>query len=332
MSYAIVRNYLNRVVQKRTIGKRVMFLGGPSLNKGIVAAFENVLGQEILVPAHREVLGAYGAALSVMGLAARGEAGVDTRRSTTTVRERPSVAVLAAAEVTVKEKTCCADRDCHNECKLKIYDFGGRKSVWGGDCGRYEMRRNRGTTETNWFRERESLFEEFLQGRCFEPGELSEGNGGSRSAPNGRPVIGVPRSLHFLQYGVLWTHLLANLGFDVVVSPKTTQKIGMVGIESMTAETCYPIKVFQGHTRTLLDAVPHLFLPAVINMPTAREGETGYSCPMVQSSHYMARAALQISDARADCADVVSQGSCRPRRDTAASCARQALRRQPPEN
>ena len=42
-----------------------MFLGGPSLNKGIVAAFEKVLKRPVLVPKHREVMGAFGAALSV---------------------------------------------------------------------------------------------------------------------------------------------------------------------------------------------------------------------------------------------------------------------------
>ncbi|UCF85406.1 MAG: hypothetical protein JSV50_07170, partial [Desulfobacteraceae bacterium] len=55
LCYAIVHNYLNRVVGKRKIGKRVMFLGGPSLNKGVVAAFENVLGRGLIVPRHREV-------------------------------------------------------------------------------------------------------------------------------------------------------------------------------------------------------------------------------------------------------------------------------------
>ena len=57
LCYAIVHNYLNRVVGKRKIGQRVMFLGGPSLNKGVVAAFENVLGRGTLVPRHREVSG-----------------------------------------------------------------------------------------------------------------------------------------------------------------------------------------------------------------------------------------------------------------------------------
>ncbi len=290
LCYAIVRNYLNRVVQKRTIGKRVMFLGGPSLNKGIVAAFENVLGQEILVPAHREVLGAYGAALSAMS--------VLERESPTTSNGRPRVADLAATRVTVNEKICRVDPGCHNECKLKIYDFGGRKSVWGGDCGRYEMRRERrGESRTNWFREREALFQKALPDRCYDMADLEwvEADGVLATLDD-KPVIGIPRTLHFQQYGILWTHLLANLGFAVVISPKTTQQIGMAGIESMTAETCFPIKVFHGHAKGLLTVAPHVFLPAVINMPTARQAETGYLCPMVQSSHYMARAALEIPD------------------------------------
>ena len=56
LCYAIVYNYLNRVVENRHVGKRIMFLGGPSLNKGIVAAFEKVLKREVLVPRHREVM------------------------------------------------------------------------------------------------------------------------------------------------------------------------------------------------------------------------------------------------------------------------------------
>ncbi|RLB40573.1 MAG: CoA activase, partial [Deltaproteobacteria bacterium] len=122
LCYAIVYNYLNRVVEKRKIGKHVMFLGGPSLNRGVVAAFENVLGRGVTVPKHREVLGAYGAALSVQEKMA-----FQPRPSTFRGLER---AIKDRLEY--REKICRADPNCHNQCKLKIYDFDGRKSVWGG--------------------------------------------------------------------------------------------------------------------------------------------------------------------------------------------------------
>jgi predicted nucleotide-binding protein (sugar kinase/HSP70/actin superfamily) len=62
----------------------------------------------------------------------------------------------------------------------------------------------------------------------------------------------------------------------------------------MTSETCYPIKVFQGHVKTLVEKTRYLFLPTIINMPTAQTEETGFFCPLVQGSQYMARAALDI--------------------------------------
>ena len=125
LCYAIAYNYLNRVVGKRRIGQRVMFLGGPSLNKGVVAAFENILGRGLLVPEHREVLGAYGAAISVQ------------EKMRLENREQSSFRGLESAirdRMSYTEKVCRADPKCHNQCKLKIYDFDGRRSVWGGSA------------------------------------------------------------------------------------------------------------------------------------------------------------------------------------------------------
>ncbi len=289
LCYAIVHNYLNRVVEKRRIGKRVMFLGGPSLNKGIVAAFEKVLNQKIIMPEHREVLGAHGAALSVM----------EKRQNPELLRSNFSgLDILIKAQISHKEKLCRVDRNCHNECKLKIYDFGGRKSIWGGDCGRYEMKRGKKETEENWFDKRELLFLDYLKGNYVDLAALR-----SRDLPanhvietiDAKPTIGIPRALHMLQYGILWSHFWTNLGFAVVLSPKTDQEISVAGIESMTSETCYPIKVFQGHVKTLMSQTRYLFLPTIVNMPTPQPEEIGFLCPLVQGSQYMARAALNIS-------------------------------------
>jgi len=130
LCYAIVHNYLNRVVGKRKIGEKVMFLGGPSLNKGVVAAFEDVLGRGLVVPRHREVLGAYGAAISVQ------EKMLLENKNESTFRGLDSA---INDRMNYKEKICHADPQCHNQCKLKIYDFDGRRSIWGGECGRYEV-------------------------------------------------------------------------------------------------------------------------------------------------------------------------------------------------
>ena len=289
LCYAIVYNYLNRVVEKRRIGKRIMFLGGPSLNKGIVAAFENVLNQEILIPEHREVLGAHGAVLSVME---------NRQHSEITASDFPGLETLINAQISHKEKICRADKTCHNECKLKIYDFGGRKSIWGGDCGRYELKVDRRQTEENWFDKREVLFLDYLNDQCLDLAELREHTASADHDPgtlDGKPTIAIPRALHLLHYAILWSHFWTKLDFAVVLSPKTDQQVAATGVESMTSETCFPIKVFQGHAKTLMGEARYLFLPTMINMPTPHSEETGFFCPLVQGSQYMASMALDIS-------------------------------------
>lgn len=278
LCYAIVYNYLNRVVEKRAIGQRIMFLGGPSLNQGIVAAFEKVLGRPILVPKHREVMGAFGAALAVKELFNRGELSQHSR----------DLEALARMDVNCAESVCKADKKCHNECKLKVYNFGGKKSVWGGDCGRYEVGRYEGVHETNFFLEHQHMFQEALEEKGISPLELV------RKEDLSRPTIGIPLALHTLGWGVFWTHLFAELGFTVLLSPRTNNRLVLSGVESMTAETCFPMKVFHGHVRALMDRAEMFFLPNVINMPTPESHESGFFCPLVESSQYMVRAALNI--------------------------------------
>jgi predicted CoA-substrate-specific enzyme activase len=276
LCYAIVHNYLRRVVENRRVGRRIMFLGGPSLNKGIVAAFEIVLDRPILVPKNREVMGAYGVALLVRDAFSRGEKSPRPR----------DIGELAATEVGFKETVCRADPACGNECKLKIYRFGGRKSVWGGDCGRYEARVSDAPAATDYFKLRDDIFRRHIR-------EAANGH-----ARPDAPRAGLPMALHSMEWAVFWTTLLTRLGYRVEPSPRTGRGIVTAGVESMTAETCFPVKVFHGHVRHLLDAADFLFLPTVVNIPSPTDGEKGLFCPMVQSSRYLVAAALDIPESR----------------------------------
>jgi predicted nucleotide-binding protein (sugar kinase/HSP70/actin superfamily) len=279
LCYAIVHNYFNRVVGKRKIGQRIMFLGGPSLNKGVVAAFENVLGREILIPSNREVLGAYGAAISLQEkMHVEKNDKSCFRGIESAIRDR----------MAYTEKVCHADPQCYNECKLKIYDFDGRRSVWGGECGRYEVSRGKGTRKENLFELRDQVWQTYMAG-VFE--EL-------RDAPllevAGRPTVGMQRALYGIHSSVLWAHFFDHLGFRLVLTPATTQQISKIGIESMVAETCYPVKVSFGHVTELAGKTRFLFLPTLIDMPVPNPSEMGYYCPMVQSNAYMVRSAFNL--------------------------------------
>ena len=204
LCYAIVHNYLNRVVGKRKIGERVMFLGGPSLNKGVVAAFEDVLGRGLVVPRHREVLGAYGAAISVQ------EKMVQENKSESTFRGLDSA---INDRMNYKEKICHADPQCHNQCKLKIYDFDGRRSIWGGECGRYEVAKIRGPKKENFFELRQKIWQPYMDG-VYE-----ELRGEPLMEVDNRPTIGMQRALYGLQTDILWAHFFDQLGLPACPDP-----------------------------------------------------------------------------------------------------------------
>jgi predicted CoA-substrate-specific enzyme activase len=282
LCYAIVYNYLNRVVGKRKTGQRVMFLGGPSLNKAVVAAFENVLGRGLVVPKHREVLGAFGAAISL-------QEKMELENSTTSTFRGLESAIND--QMDYKEKVCRADANCHNQCKLKIYDFDGRKSIWGGECGRYDLIRGKGSKKENYFLLREKIWQSHMDG-AYE-----EMKGEPVMEVDGRPTVGMQRCLYSLQSGVLWVHFFDRLGYRVVFTPPTNSQISSAGIEAMTSETCYPIKVSHGHVKALVGKTRYLFLPSMINMPTPREPERGFYCPLVSSNQYMLRVALDLDKA-----------------------------------
>lgn len=280
LCYAIVYNYLNRVVGKRKIGQRIMFLGGPSLNKGVVAAFENVLKRGLLVPRHREVLGAYGAALSVREkMNTQKIEGTSFRGLESSINDR----------MRYTEKTCRADSNCHNQCKLKIYDFDGRRSIWGGECGRYELTRGKGPKKENFFELRERLWQTYMAGVYNE----LQGEEPLMEVDN-RPTVGMQSALYGQHTGVMWAHFFDRLGFRLVLTPPTNTQMSKAGIETMVAETCYPVKVSHGHIKELIGKTRFLFIPSIINMPTPDQSETGFYCPMVQGNSHMLRMALGI--------------------------------------
>jgi predicted CoA-substrate-specific enzyme activase len=282
LCYAVVHNYLNRVVGKRKIGKRIMFLGGPSLNRGIVAAFEQVLNREILVPRHREVLGAYGAAIRLRQKMSSGEMGTRFRGLGSAIEDR----------MNCTEKTCLADPQCHNGCKLKIYDFGGRRSVWGGECGRYELARGGKKQGEDLFQVRQRLWEKHMDGlyEALPEHPLME--------VEGRPTVGMQRALYGIHGGILWAHFFDALGCRVVLTPPTNREISTRGVEAVQAESCYPVKVSHGHVEALAGKTRYLFLPTLIDMPTPDATEKGYYCPMVQANSYTVRAAFRLEPAR----------------------------------
>jgi predicted CoA-substrate-specific enzyme activase len=120
---ALVRNYLNNLALGRVLLEPVVFQGGVAGNAGVVRAFEEALGCEIIVPREHELMGAFGAALLALD-AANGRASAYRGFE------------AAEIEYTTASFECQA---CPNLCEIAEIRVGSEvASRWGGRCGRWE--------------------------------------------------------------------------------------------------------------------------------------------------------------------------------------------------
>ncbi|HNW33787.1 MAG TPA: acyl-CoA dehydratase activase, partial [Candidatus Ozemobacteraceae bacterium] len=289
LSRAVVHNYLNRVVQDGRIGKVISFQGGPSLNRSVVAAFEAVVGKPIVTLPHREVMGAIGAALH-----ARDEAEAAARRGEPVQPSRFRGWSVVDAAFTHSEEVCKRNPNCHNLCKLQIYRIAGDEAVYGGECGMYESRAKSTVRAPDYNRVRQNLYFKAMEGR-YRVLDEEPAKAASAADTQKRPTLGIPRSLSFFQTGLFWVHLMDRLGFDVVITPETDNRIVDAGIEAMTCEACFPIKISHGHASRLKGRVDWLFLPMMIEME-APPDKKGYYCPYLEANSYMLKAALKLDE------------------------------------
>ncbi|MBC7341636.1 MAG: 2-hydroxyglutaryl-CoA dehydratase [Clostridia bacterium] len=123
---ALARNYLTNVARGKEIKPKVLFQGGVAANVGIRAAFEKLLGLEIIVPEHYDVMGALGAALLA--------------RSRWMKTHQPTrfrgLDAMADLEFTPRSFIC---GDCANDCEInELYVGGELASRWGSRCGKWE--------------------------------------------------------------------------------------------------------------------------------------------------------------------------------------------------
>ncbi|HEY3297138.1 MAG TPA: acyl-CoA dehydratase activase-related protein, partial [Armatimonadota bacterium] len=272
LAYSIVRNYLNRVVGTRAIGKRIFFQGGVAANKAVVAAYERVTGQPIIVPQHHEVTGAIGCACIAMeedlGLGSKFK-GFD----------------LSSKHYEITSFEC---KECANRCEINRVLVEGEKPLYyGSRCEKYDVDRRTIAVENfpDYFVEREELL--------LEPYVPSDA-----PAPNA-VRIGIPRALLFYELYPFWQAFFKELGCEVVVSDSTTKRIIHDGAERSVAETCFPMKVALGHVLNLLDKeIDYVFSPSVINLPLPDKRMTdSFVCPYVQSLAYTIKSSIDFNAA-----------------------------------
>ncbi len=275
LSYSIVTNYLNRVVGRRKIGDNVCFQGGTAFNEAVWAAFEKIIGKPVMVPDHHEVTGAIGAAL----------ASAEYMNSATA--KNPSkfrgFENLTKADYQIESFTC---EHCPNNCEIKKVQSRliEKPLYYGSRCDRYNVKK---TSAKNM----DFDAFEYRNNKLFEHAGL---NDRQKHVSEKRPKIGIPLCLINMQLLPLFCQFLRSLGFEVITSTATDKRTIRTGVESVTAQPCFPVKVAYGHIAELLaEDIDYLFLPSIVSVKkSSPDSLDDQLCPYVQSFPYQIRSAF----------------------------------------
>ena len=121
---AVATNYLNNVGKGKKIVAPVVFQGGVSKNIGVVRAFEDALGMEVLVDPDGHLMGAFGAALLAADVPAS--------------KRRPFAFDVDDFEFRTREVVC---NHCANRCEIIcVYKDDDLIDSWGNRCDRGAIR------------------------------------------------------------------------------------------------------------------------------------------------------------------------------------------------
>ncbi|KKO21140.1 MAG: CoA activase [Candidatus Brocadia sp.] len=271
LSYSVVLNFINRVVEDRKIGNTIFFQGGVAANRGVKAAFEKVTGKTIMVPPHHDIMGAIGSAIIAM-------------EERTWEKSRFKGFDLRHKRYELSSFVC---KDCSNICEIRKVTIDGENPLhYGSRCGKFDDERTlkKGKHLPRLFRERkDSLFNTYKKNKPDQP--------------VGKKV-GIPQVSTFYDFYPMWKAFFTELGFEVITSSDTNKDIIYNGVEVITAETCFPIKVAHGHVIDMLERnIDYLFLPSVINLTHSSQKLThSYACPYVQCIPYLVRSAIDFTE------------------------------------
>ncbi|NCB37706.1 MAG: hypothetical protein EOM80_02950 [Erysipelotrichia bacterium] len=256
LAYSIVRNYLEKVVGNKPIGRHIAFQGGVASNQAVVAAFEQTLKQPVSVIPYNRISGAIGAAIAAKNHAS----------------EQPSTfrGLDCSANITLKNFHCHL---CSNNCEVSLIEQGGEKIYYGDTCERYTS--SGGSTPAE----------------CRIPNLANEYNAACEayfgaSTQQGLK-IGIPRASTIMGYRPFWGTFFRELGCIPVLSGETSETTLALGLKNLPASVCLPVKLTAGHVTELHSMdLDYVFIPSIMHLP-GNDLEHSYACPYAMAMPFM---------------------------------------------
>lgn len=253
LSSSIVKNAIYKVIRAASadeLGDNIVVQGGTFLNDAVLRSFEKETGKQVIRPGIAGLMGAFGAAL----YAKENVAGDSTTISDGEIKN---------FSYSSKSTNC---KGCTSNCNVNIITFADKsRYVSGNKCERGAGLKPASADLDIYAYKQERLLQSVT------------------GAKGKRGKAGIPLQLVMYEQLPLWAGFFEALGFEVVLSEKSSRKLYFLGQHTVASDTaCYPAKLMHGHIESLLDSgVDFIFLPCESYNIDEHCSVNHYNCPVV---------------------------------------------------
>ncbi len=255
LSSSIVKNAIYKVIRAASadeLGENIVVQGGTFLNDAVLRSFEMETGKNVIRPDIAGLMGAFGAAL----FAKENIAG-----------ESSTAGAEELEDFSYKSQSANC-RGCTSNCNINVIRFSdGRRFISGNKC-------ERGAGLKPVCAD--------LDIYAYKQARLPECVEGVRQT-HIRGKVGLPLQLGMYEQLPIWAGFFEKLGFEVVLSDKSSRELYFRGQHTVASDTaCYPAKLIHGHIESLLDAgVDFIFMPCESYNLNEHCSTNHYNCPVV---------------------------------------------------
>lgn len=253
LSSSIVKNAIYKVIRAASadeLGDNIVVQGGTFLNDAVLRSFEKETGKQVIRPGIAGLMGAFGAALYAK----------ENVQGASTTLEGDALKDFSY----VSRSTNC--HGCTSNCNVNIISFAdGSRYVSGNKCERGAGLKPASAELDIYSYKQERLL------KCIEGTKGAKGK------------VGLPLQLVMYEQLPLWAGFFETLGFEVVLSEKSSRKLYFLGQHTVASDTaCYPAKLMHGHIESLLDkGIDFIFLPCESYNIDEHCSVNHYNCPVV---------------------------------------------------
>ena len=280
---SIIENVFTKVVRipnMRALGNKVLVQGGTFRNDAVFRALQVYSGREVVRPSHPGLMGAIGIALLTKRYVER-----RMKEKKAYVSTFISLGELENFGYEKHPGVICPF--CSNSCNRTVVTFkNGTSYVTGNRCERGEIVGDAADPEVKKVLAETTKKLQSVSDLVKRHGQTLAADYKPRILSEKRNIrLGIPRVLEFWESLPYWKALFTSLGFDVVLSGKSSYALFDQGLKGVPSDTvCFPAKLAHGHAQDLIkQGVDRIFWPMMIRLPKANWSAQGFDmCPVVQ--------------------------------------------------